>query len=172
MEAPRCPDCDSTAVITGNCVPGEVNPYGGLGSRFVPHGMGGLGIPLLTLCCSTCGHVWTSLSPRDLHEFIEHHGSELVKQRWKSAMFGPDHDLLDFPEAKEAATGVAEIDALVLEGKPGAAARRYRELTDTIWDQGHEIIGRWFGLTREEKLALFGWYPKAKIPFDDLRGCE
>ncbi|MGP0066795.1 MAG: hypothetical protein ACLQGP_24790 [Isosphaeraceae bacterium] len=108
------------------------------------------------------------LSPQTLHAYIAQSGPELGRQRLKSAMFGPDHDLPDFPEARKAGKGVAEIDDLMLFGKPGEAARRYRELTGTIWDQVHEIVHRWFDLTREEKLALFGWCPKDKLPIDDL----
>ncbi len=81
---------------------------------------------------------------------------------------GPGHDLPDLPQVREAATRVAEIDALMLEGKTAEAARRFRELADTIWDQAHDAVRRWPDLEREEKLALFGWCPKAKIPFDDL----
>jgi len=78
--------------------------------------------------------------------------------------------LPDTGVAREIAEKIAELDALVRTGKSGAVGR-YREMRGVIWDEAIKEMKSWAKLTREEKLALFGWKPKAnktKQEFDDL----
>jgi hypothetical protein len=95
-----------------------------------------------------------------LRSFIAANGTELLKQKLGAFAADPYHGLPDCTEAREAADGVAEIDALVLAGRPREATGRYRHLTHTTWDQALKVIPRWPDLGRAEKLALFGWHPK------------
>ena len=82
-------------------------------------------------------------SPEELRSAIEIHGTELFKQHLVSAQSGRYRDLPDIPEAMQAADGVAEIDSLVLAGNGLEAARRFRHLTGTIWDEVHAIVADW-----------------------------
>ena len=112
------------------------------------------------LCCWSCGHVWGSLAPEELRVFIEDHGREVAKQHRDASEFGSDHGLPDRPEARRAAQGVSEIDALVLSGRKREARRRYRQLTGSTWYQALMAFRGWHDLERARKLALFGWSPK------------
>jgi hypothetical protein len=97
---------------------------------------------------------------------IETYGNELIKQHIEPSISGPYQGLPDIPEARQAADGVAEIDALVLAGR-GGEVRRYRDLTNTTWDQALEVVRGWRDLKRAQKLALFGWHPKGKAQPDE-----
>jgi hypothetical protein len=107
------------------------------------------------------------VAPDQLRAAIKTNGRELAKQYFESLASGPYHDLPDIPEARQAADGVAEIDALIWSGKVLDATRRYHELTNRTWDEVHATIPRWADLTRARKLALFGWHPKGKLDDDD-----
>jgi hypothetical protein len=100
------------------------------------------------------------LAPERLRVFIKRYGTELAKQHLESLVAGPYHGVPDDLEARAAAEGVAEVDALVLAERQGEATRRYRELTGTTWDQAVDVIHGWHNLERAKKLALCGWCPK------------
>jgi hypothetical protein len=170
VETERCPKCDAPTVIAGHlATPGE----GGANLCSVPRNTrflrwkSGVGVPVSFLSCSSCGHLWTSLAPEELRAFIEKYGEELAKQQLESFEAGPDHDLPDCPEAREAADGVAEIDALVRADRQGEATRRYRELTRTKWDEAVDAVRGWRHLKRDRKLAMLGWRPKGSHQDDD-----
>ena len=55
--------------------------------------------------CLSCGHVWASLEPGKLRNFIRWRGDELVRQSLDFLEHGPGHDLPDVPEARIAALG-------------------------------------------------------------------
>jgi hypothetical protein len=164
MDARRCPVCASLAVVAGKlAVPGEA----AAGFYFVPVGTrgptwrtGGVRLPQVLHACAACGHLWTSVGADVLREFLARHGTELAQQLLAAREHGPGHDLPDCPEARQAATHTAEIDALVLEGRQPEATRRYRELARVTWDQAVDTVRTWRDLGRAEKLALFGWRPK------------
>ena len=67
----------------------------------------------------------------------------------------------------EAGEKVAEIDALVLEGKLPQATRRCRELLAITWDQAIDAIRIWHNLTRPQKLARCGWQSKEILQAED-----
>jgi hypothetical protein len=117
--------------------------------------------------CVSCGHLWSSVDPGVLREFIRTHGNELAKQQLDDFDHGLTRGLPDTGPAREAAEKVAEIDALVRSGKIGAVGR-YRELRGVTWDQAIKETRNWHDLKRDEKLTLFGWEPKTKQPVDDL----
>jgi hypothetical protein len=121
-----------------------------------------MGIRLKFRSCWSCGHVWTSLAPEELRAFIEKHGREVAKQQLEASELADD--LPDCPEARAAASGVAEIDTLVLAGNQPGATRRFRELTHTTWDHAIDAVRDWQDLKRPQKLALFGWCPKQVSP--------
>lgn len=85
MDAERCPKCDASAVYIGRVTqrPRGLNQAP---STFIPQGVRILrwkvGVPLSRLfrACSSCGHVWTSLSSGELRAFIARYGDELAKQ--------------------------------------------------------------------------------------------
>jgi hypothetical protein len=124
------------------------------------------------LACSACGHVWTTLAPDKLRDFIQTYGTELIRQHLRTLEAGPNHDLPDTPEAREAGIRVAEIDALLLAGRQPEATRRYRQLTATTWDQAIDALRGWADLKRAEKLARFDWCPKDKSLADDQEGLD
>jgi hypothetical protein len=76
------------------------------------------------------------------------------------------HDFPDCPEAHQAAQGLAEIDALVFDGKLLEATRRYRELTQTKWGQAGDDVRAWNEMKRAKKLELFGWRTKDALVDD------
>ncbi len=144
------------------------------GSAFVPADQLSVwrALPGILFCggphvCVSCGHLWSSIDPQALRDYIQAHGSELLKQRIDESDHGPYRGLPDSELAHEIADKVAEIDALVQCGKPGAAGR-YRELRGVTWDQAIKETRNWRDLKRDEKLAFFGWEPKKKQPVDDL----
>ena len=92
---------------------------------------------------------------------------KLGKQYLETIIKGPYRDLPDFPEARQAAEKVAEIDALVASGRDVDARRRYRDLTGTTWDHALASINGWRALDRPKKLAVFGWCPKDRGPGDE-----
>lgn len=135
---------------------------------FVPnHTRGHAAIESGAFGCVTCGHAWTSLDPGKLRNAIVQSGDELARQRLDELERGPLRDLPDTEVAREIASKVARIDALVYSGRTGAVAL-YRELAGVIWDEAISQMRRWSRLSRPEKLALFGWVEKVKCPPDDL----
>ena len=80
---------------------------------------------------------------------------------------GPFRDLPDTDVGHWIGAAISEIDALVRAGS-SAAVRRYRELRGVTWDQAIRETRDWSGLTRGEKLELFGWVPKKKPALDDF----
>jgi hypothetical protein len=121
----------------------------------------------LSRACVSCGHVWTTLDPARLRGVIRSSGEEIARQELDEIDFGPHRGLPDTELAREIADKVAELDALCRSGKVGVAGR-YRELRGVTWDQALKETRDWVRLTREEKLALFGWETKKKVPIDDL----
>jgi hypothetical protein len=117
--------------------------------------------------CVSCGHVWNRVDPARLREHIASCGDELARQELDEIDRGIYRDLPDIAAAREIAEKVAAIDALIRAGKTGAVGL-YRELKGVTWDQALHETGRWARLTRDEKLALFGWLPKKKVRVDDL----
>lgn len=166
MEIQPCPKCKaSTVVINGYVMPsGEAGR--GTSTCFVPCNARtfrrkvGVNLQYGFSACSSCGHLWTSLAPDELRVFIQTFGTKLARQHLQTLEAGPSHDLPDTPEAREAGTRVAEIDALVLQGKQPEATRRYRELMPTTWDKAIDAVRDWQDLERPQKLARFGWQPK------------
>ena len=159
----RCPNCQAMTVIPGHFTAGEF-----VALWFVPAQTPGNGVSLKCsfLCCWSCGHVWASVDPEKLRAHIEENGNELARERLRPFAREPFHGLPDCPEAHEAADGVAEIDALVFEGKLIAAIRRYRELTHTPWGQAGDDVRGWHDFKRARKLAMFGWRSKDAIVDD------
>jgi hypothetical protein len=157
MESRPCPVCKGTTVIPDHVRTDEI-----LAPRFIPcHSTGpGVSLTFSFLSCCSCGHIWSSVDPKDLRSYIEEHGNELVRQQLEPYARDPFHGLPDCPDAHEAAKGVAEIDDLVFTGKTIEAIRRYRELTHTKWGQAGEDVRAWHNLKRVRKLAMFGWHSK------------
>ena len=167
MEAWRCPNCDASTVIPGHPTTGEWTAIG-----FLPNGThrcptGGVKLTHAFFGCWSCGHVWTSLAPEELRALIATYGREVARQRLEAPGSGREDGLPDCTEARAAVEGVAEIDALVLAGRQREATRRYRELTRTSWDRALDAVRGWEDLKRAQKLALFGWRPKAKSQSDE-----
>lgn len=172
MEASRCPRCHQASVIHGRMVAQDSSPDEGFVPRNVRLFRHVQVVPLAqraTYACVSCGHLWSAVDPAKLRQFIATWGEEIAKQELDEIDRGPYRDLPDISLAREIAENIAELDALVREGKPGGVAR-YREMRGVIWDEAINAMRRWTKLTREEKLALFGWEPKAKTKAaaDDL----
>ncbi len=171
MNAECCPMCQGSAILAGSVgSPGYM-------SYFVPRNMpiAAWSVPCVPLthefrACLSCGHVWSSLRPRQLRALVEAHGRELDKQYLEFLDAGPDRDLPDVPLAREAGRCVAEIDALAVAGHQAEATRRYRQLKQATWDEAVNTVRHWPDLERAQKLALFGWAPKEKehAPTTDL----
>jgi hypothetical protein len=70
-------------------------------------------------------------------------GDELAKQDMELAGAEPGHSLPDMPQARGAAQGVAEIDALIRAEKRAEATRRYQDLTAATWNQAIDTIRGW-----------------------------
>jgi hypothetical protein len=169
MEAPSCPACGKSTVVSGGIVSGGE----GGGLRFAPHNcrvwrlVSGVNLLSSFQACMSCGHAWTMLDPTKLRGFIEEYGEELAQQELEEFDGGRYRGLPDTDLAREVADKVAEIDTLVRCGH--GAIRRYRELKGVTWDQAIKQAGGWADLSREEKLALFGWVAKTeKVPADEL----
>ncbi len=170
MESESCRACGATTVVVGHVVAG---PESNVGHAFVPRNCRPawqttrLAVPNGFRACVSCGHVWARIDPAALREHIASHGEELARQELAEIDYGIYRDLPDVAAAREVAEKVAAIDALVRAGKTGAAGL-YRELKGVTWDQALHETARWARLTREEKLALFGWLPKKKASVDDI----
>ena len=129
MESRSCPNCRSSTVVQGH-----VRTNDDFASWFVPVHTSGNGMPLHDgHLCLSCGHLWSNFAPDKLRAHIDKYGSELIKERLGPLGTDPNHDVPNCPEALQAAQGVTEIDALVLESELVQATRRYRELTHTKW---------------------------------------
>ncbi len=157
MEKHLCPNCKSSTVVPGPFWTGVLSGHWLFSSHTSGHGVS---LTRNFLCCWSCGHVWTSVDPAKLRACIETNGNELIKEQLEPFARDPFYGLPDFPEARQAANGVAEIDNLVLEGRIVEAIRRYRELTHTKWGPAGDVIRAWHNLKRLRKLALFGWHEK------------
>ena len=172
MGSEPCVHCGRSTVLPGDVTSGL---EGGRGDRFAPaharYSRNRPGVPLRPgtfRACASCGHVWSSLDPRALRDFVAEYGDELLRQHLDELERGPFRDLPDTELARSIGARVAELDAPAWEGKPGVIGR-FREMTGLTWDEAIKLVSRWARLTREEKLALFGWRPKAKKgPIDDL----
>ena len=169
MEPVRCPRCGSPKAVLGEVSSGhEYYP-----SLFVPRKCRqlrlamGVGLAGAFHACGSCGLIWSAVAPRHLRAFVEEYGDEVARQQWDEFDRGPYRDLPDTDLGREIGAKVAEIDALERSGRPGVAGR-YRELRGVTWDQALQETRNWSHLTREEKLALFGWVAKKKASFDDL----
>ncbi len=170
METERCPVCGEPSVLIGQIVAGHEH----YGYAFVPNfcrpPLQEDGVPVHggPRACISCGHLWMSLDPGRLRKFVASFGGELARQALDEIDLGPYRDLPDTALAREIAEGIAEIDALARSGRTGAVGR-YREIRGVPWDRALKEASQWAHLTREEKLALFGWTPKKKkTPVDDL----
>jgi hypothetical protein len=155
-----CPNCKSSTVLSGALWTGEFPIHWIISSH-----TSGRSIHLNGnfRSCWSCGHVWTSVDPAELRACIETSSNELIREQLEPFARDPFFGLPDFPEARQAAHGVAEIDGLVLEGKIVEAIRRYRELTHTPWGPAGDDIRAWHNLKRSRKLAMFGWHEKEEV---------
>lgn len=167
MTIERCPACNEAAVVHGEF------PEGGYG--FVPHRArlfrGQRDVALSDLkarACVSCGHVWSSLDPAALRDFIRRYGDELGRQHLDEIMGGAHRDLPDTDFGRALAERVWRLDVLVRSGRHHQAVREYRDMRAVTWDQAHKDMIGWANLPRAEKLALFGWFPKKKGPIDEL----
>ena len=166
MEPRRCPSCGEAAVIEECVVAGFrlfMPPYVWGYNSDVTHS-----VPSDTGVCVACGHLTAALDPTKVRDFMRGCGSELAKQYLDEIDFGPRRDLPDTGFGHDLGAKVAELDALARTGKGSAVIRRFRDLTATTWDEATKAAGRWSRLTREAKLALFGWTAKEKPIKDDL----
>jgi hypothetical protein len=102
------------------------------------------------------------VKPEELRQFLTDYGDEMARQDLTSldAAPGPDPGLPDTTQARAAAEGVAEVDALVRAEKTGAATGRYRDLSGCTWDEAIGALRTWRSMTRVEKLRRLGWPPK------------
>jgi hypothetical protein len=167
MEASRCQACGNSTFVPGSLVVSEGGRVYGFAPAFT-HSY--VKLRAAFHACTSCGHVWATVAPDELRSSIHRHGNSLVKQFLHSSVYGPYRDVPDVPEARKAAHGVAEIDALILAGNGLEAVRRCRQLTGKTWDDVHASIAKWADLGRARKLALFGWHPKEKL--DDEEDSE
>jgi hypothetical protein len=164
MNTWRCPNCQASTVIPGQFWDGDF-----IASWLRPTQTGASGLVLKDafLCCWSCGHIWTSIDGAKLRAYIEEHGNELAREKLQPFASDPFYGVPDCPEARQAASGVAEIDALVFAGKVVEAIRRYRDLTHTKWGQAGDDVRKWHNLKRAKKLAMFGWHSKDAIIDDE-----
>jgi hypothetical protein len=141
--------CEGSVVLPGSVMAGFATPL-----SFVPHGirpsLSEQGITMTWVACLSCGHAWLQVAPQDLRACVASRGTELLKHRLARLDHGPHHDLPDLPGAIQAADWVAEIDDLVLAGKPVEATRRYHALSGRTWDETLETMREW----RDLKLAV------------------
>jgi hypothetical protein len=170
VEPERCPGCGEPTVVIGHVIAGSECD---VGHTFAPRNCRpswqaiGVAASAGFRACVSCGHVWNRVDPARLREYITSHGEELARQELDEIDYGIYRDLPDLAAAREVAEKVAAVDALVRRGRTGGVGL-YRELKGVTWDQALHETGRWARLSREEKLALFGWQPKKKVPVDDL----
>jgi hypothetical protein len=164
MNSRHCPNCQASTVIPGHFWNGEY-----AASWFIPSHTRAFDLRLKDgfRCCWSCGHIWSSVDSEKLRACLLENGSELVKEKLQPFASDPFYGLPDCPEAYEAGKSVAEIDALVFEGKLIEAIRRYRELTHTKWGQAGDDVRAWHNFKRSKKLAMFGWRSKEAISDDD-----
>lgn len=170
----HCPRCGGSGVMHGSLVALVSNPPHVVSVSFSPRSVTpgvfdlarGVGLAVETRACLKCGHVWSSLDPGRLRQFVETHGGALARQELDEIDRGIYRDLPDVELAREVAEKVAEIDSMVRRGEFGSVAR-YRELRGVAWDEAIKTMNGWSRLTRAEKLELFGWTSKKKPPVDD-----
>lgn len=172
MSSATCPQCGRSTVFSGGITHGPdtmVQARNFVPTDQLPIWRAYPGILLMgePQVCVSCGHLWSSVDPQDLRKYIQAHGSELLKQRLDESDHGPYRGLPETDLAREIADKISEIDALVQSSLPGFVGK-YRELRGVTWDQAIKETRHWRDLTREEKLALFGWESKKKGPVDDL----
>jgi hypothetical protein len=163
----HCPACGAATILKGFIAFGE-----GYATQFVPNHCRATrtqGVPtaVTARACAACGHVWMTLDPGRLREYVATHGEEIARQELDELERGPYRDLPDTAVAREVADKVAELDHLA-RGRAVGVVGRYRELRGVTWDIALKEAGDWHRLTRAEKLALFGWTPKKKVALDDL----
>ena len=116
--------------------------------------------------CLGCGLCWTEVDPvANLAAMAQQ--SPLLRQIVDRLLHGSLGGLPDTEWGRRLAAEVAEIDDLVFRGRPNIAMRRYRQLTGKTWDRALIEMDDWRKISRDEKLARFGWKPK-KPPTDDL----
>jgi hypothetical protein len=164
MEDWRCQSCGKSTLVPGTIIDALCGPR----FSFVPADTSaGVKLRVGFRACMSCGHVSASVAPDELRCAIEHHGAELIKQLLISYEIGRYHDVPDLPEARQAADGVAEVDASVLAGRVLEAKRRYRQLAGKTWDEVNATIPHWADLKRRRKLALFGWRREGKLDDED-----
>jgi hypothetical protein len=127
MKSERCPNCTGTKVIqadVGTLAEGRVHHH------FIFPGLPSLqwdssvGLPGEFHHCLSCGHLWSRLDPKKVVAYLRACGRELTRQYYEALLDGPYRDLPDFPEAREAADRVAEMDKLVIHGKSAEATRK------------------------------------------------
>lgn len=118
----------------------------GVGFREQPH------------ACLDCGFVELAIDAPALRRVVLQHGDELARQHLAALDHGPCYVLPDTDLAREVAAKVAELDALARQGKP--VAGRYREWRGIPWDEAIRDTAGWRDLSRDAKLARFGWEPK------------
>ena len=157
MTSVLCPSCRGAAVIVGHGSSRCFNPQVGRTPDVNP----GVVLQAPLSACLSCGHVWSTLDPARLRRFIESAGNELARQQLDEFDRGPCRDLPDTEIGRAIGAKVAAVDAEARAGANGAV-RKYREVSGVTWDEALRVAGDWPRLTREEKLALFGWAPKRK----------
>jgi hypothetical protein len=165
-DAARCPACGRSKLIEGQVVSASETTS----LVFVPPGarlirwMSGVPLPNVFQYCLECGHLASRLAPEAVRTFLREYGTPLATEHLDALIAGPEHDVPDVPEARAAARGVAEINALIVDNRQPEATRRYRDLTGTTWDQAIDAIRHWRERTRPERLAMLGWMPVDKTP--------
>lgn len=167
MELERCPACNAAAVVLGTFPEGD---YGFVPDRarlFRNRRSVDFAVPKARACVS-CGHVWSSLNPASLRDFIREHADEIGRQHLDEIIFGPRRDLPDTDFARAVADKVWRLDVLVRSGRYNRAVREYRDMRAVTWDRAHKDMSNWANLNRGDKLALFGWAPKKKGSIDEL----
>ena len=172
VESDRCPACREPKVVGGTIASVEM----GGPDRFFPgrtrHGLserpGVAMAPGGFHACISCGLVWSSVNPASLRDCIRDRGDALAREQLDDFEVGLLRGLPETDLAREVAAKVAAVNASACAGKPGEAARRFRDLAGVSWDRAHEVIRKWPELPREEKLALFGWAAKRKVADDEF----
>lgn len=169
MPDERCPACGGTKIVAGSMQ----GPESAL-SAFVPHSARnvfalnqGLSPSAPFRACLGCGLLWSAIEPASLTGHMRASGRELARQEADELEYGPCRELPDTEWGRMVGGYVAELDAMARAGGNGLL-RRYRDMRGVTWDVANQEAGRWAKLTREEKLGLFGWVPKAKPSKDDL----
>ena len=107
--------------------------------------------------------MWGHVNPDQLHAFVEAYADELTKQHILANRSSDVEDSQECAELQAAIHAMTEIDALFLSGLNSEATRRYRQISGGTWDQAIDTVRNWHQQTRSQKLALFGWQPKASV---------